>query len=239
MAPSEIALLAQKISEGLIWPQWQIYLIGAGLFVVVVVVNERLKAFANKSGEIDALVSKFDVLTDQLKANTETVETVKRDINHADWAVREWKTIRRLKLEELMRNISNYMEWQSAYCSEYVWGREKPAGESPMAQIDLLATLYFTELTNELHTFNVASHNYTQFVLVTGRSLIEPRSRAQICALNKDAIGQQSANDEVLVIVKQFSEAHKPLYADQSAAKSALILAIQKCFRGIFPDPIG
>src|SRR5215470_3508972 len=42
----------------------------------------------------------FENLKAQLRENTELVENIKADIGQRDWAAREWRNTRRIKLEE-------------------------------------------------------------------------------------------------------------------------------------------
>jgi hypothetical protein len=55
----------------------------------------------------------FITLLEQLHTNTKLVETIKSEFGQRDWASREWATLRRVKLEELVA--------KNADCDEYLY----------------------------------------------------------------------------------------------------------------------
>src|SRR6476469_5123833 len=78
------------------------------LYVIITAVAAGLAAwfgsFLKTKGQNFATKQDFDELLEQLRANTEVVESV-NEVGQRDWAEREWKNLRRRKLETLFDKI--------------------------------------------------------------------------------------------------------------------------------------
>jgi hypothetical protein len=58
-----------------------------------------------------ATKSDFIDLQNQLRANTELVETIKAEVGQWDWMQREWTNLRRVKLEALLDKLHECEEY--------------------------------------------------------------------------------------------------------------------------------
>src|ERR1700745_3182593 len=72
-----------------------------------VFVGEYLKT----RGKNLATRADFESLKDQLRANTELVETIRAEVTHRDSSKREWLNLRRIKLEELLTKTVDSREY--------------------------------------------------------------------------------------------------------------------------------
>lgn len=71
-------------------------------------------------------------------------------VDHADWVAREWKTIRRVKLEELVQSAIAVKHWSSKDLSFDRQDRQDAKSEScPAYHVAMIAKLYFPEIQNE------------------------------------------------------------------------------------------
>lgn len=233
MTPEQIADLVKQIQTGMVWAQWPTYLLAIALIVVFVYFSSRLSAFASKTGEIEAITTKFDQLTAQLKANTETVESVRTEIAHGDWVAREWKTLRRQKLEQLLENVLATKEWQEAYRSETVFQSKISAGVSPVAQIELIGLLYFPELRDCIFSFCQTHTEIYVLTLKCGQGLIKPVGMFDLAFKNSDIPEMKRSSEEAQELRAQYFKEHLPIHTRQLVAKSQLEHAARDIFLSI------
>jgi hypothetical protein len=149
MAKMNEALLreiAEQIAKEQIFVNLWIY----ALMLVVSLIGSfgfaYLGAYAKRRGETFATKADFDELLKQLKATTEVAEDVKAKITHADWATRELKTLKRLKLEELIRMVHETEGWLEECRNHYIFADNQKPAASPQANVESLTNLYFPEL---------------------------------------------------------------------------------------------
>lgn len=104
----EIAL--QVIQQGLL-SNWLFYAVLFALSLVSGAIGAYLSKYFGKRGEIAATKADFDEILKQLEKTTKISEEVRSSVSHADWVAREWKTIRRIKLEELVDSAVSVKDW--------------------------------------------------------------------------------------------------------------------------------
>ncbi len=110
--------------------------------------------YLKKRAETLATKADFDTLKQQLKDTTEVVEKVKVEIAHGDWAEREWKTLRRLKLEEMLRLAYETRNWIERYTQNCLLRKGEDLGSHKLADVTNICFLYLPELRNEVTEFN-------------------------------------------------------------------------------------
>ena len=110
-------------------------------------------SYCKKRGENFATKADFDELLSQLRETTKATEEIKKNIAHEDWATREWKTLKRLKLEELFQSIHETEEWLNAYRNFNVFNSGKEPSTSPLANVERLTCLFFPELDKEISLY--------------------------------------------------------------------------------------
>jgi len=153
----EIAI--QVFNEQIV-ENWKFYLIILALCFISSAIGSFLSSYFKKRGEHIAVKSDFDNLSNQLKKNTELVENVKATVNHSDWTQREWKTLRRVKLEELLTTLHSVMSWiekDHSLMKESGEGNEAPM---PLNSTVTIARLYFPELYDEVRSFHISTNQY-------------------------------------------------------------------------------
>ena len=135
-------------------------------------------AYVKKRGENYATKADFEELLRQLKATAEVAESVKVKASHADWVTRELKTLKKLKLEELVQSVHETEEWLSTFNSHYIFkSADKPAA-SPIAKIERLTGLYFPELDTEVSSYLQDCRTAVVEVLGAGQSILKAASNA-------------------------------------------------------------
>lgn len=173
MSEALLRELAERIVREQFLLQWPIYGLMFAIAVVVVFIAAYLGAYAKKRGEAFATKADFRDLLDQLKATTAVAEEVKAQVSHADWATRELKTIRRVKLEELLQTVYELEAWQDLERSFRVFNSGNEPGRYPLPKIELLVGLYFPELRVIVNEYCVRHRRMRMMLLQTGVHLLE------------------------------------------------------------------
>jgi len=146
--------IAEQIAREQFLLQWPIYALMVMIALVVGFAAAFLGAYAKKRGESYATKADFDNLLKQSKATATVAEEVKAAISHADWAARELKTLRRMKLEELLQAVHEVQAWQDLNVNFRIYNSGTEPGASPLPKVERVAGLYFPELGANIYTFS-------------------------------------------------------------------------------------
>lgn len=150
MTPEQIRELAQAIASEQLQVGWLFYLLWVGITIVAAAVGAGFGAYLKKRGENYATRVDFDHLIEQLRKTTEAAEGVRTDIAHNDWSAREWKTLQRIKGEELLVESENSKQrFISASLNCLFVGLDVNSAMNADlgARVAMLAALYFPEAT--------------------------------------------------------------------------------------------
>lgn len=190
MTETMLREIATQIAQEQFLLQWPVYALMLAVALVVGVGAAYLGAYARKRGESFATKSDFDELLAQLKATTAVTEEVKASVSHADWTARERRTLRRLKLEELLQAVHELELWQDEERAKCMFGSTKDPGPSPLPKVERLAGLYFPELENEV--FDLCQ-SHRQMVITLMKSQHALFTAAKDVAAHKTALESFSA----------------------------------------------
>jgi hypothetical protein len=125
-------------------------------------------------GQFLATKHDFDELLNQLKTNTDAVETIKSELSQRDWAQREWTNLRRQKLEAPFDKINECETYVDRARSAALRGQNHDDPDV-VNQFDIIATLYFPELRREATEFYLASKELTVKLLEFARAVSKAR----------------------------------------------------------------
>jgi hypothetical protein len=149
----------------------------------------------------------FDELLNQLKANTELVETIKSEVSQRDWARREWTNLRRIKLETLLEKVHDchvYLDQQRSSAYE---GKLATPQRDSISELNALAA-HFPELTSEADQFGIICRE--QMVLTANLGLA-------IVSSPEDPLARQAAYDNYR---NQLEKHYGKLLAAESALRA-------------------
>lgn len=146
MDQETIKLIADQISDQTILTSWKTWGLQFALWMVGTFGAAFAAAYLAKRGEHRAIKADFEELKNQLKENTFTVKAIETEFSHADWTAREWKTIRRIKLEELMQTLNEVADRTSPWMM-LAMQRELEVNNAPLDQLQMIARLYLPELS--------------------------------------------------------------------------------------------
>ena len=183
---------------------WQFYFLIAAVSLVVHVVGTAVGTYVGKRSETKAMAASLNEILRQLKATTEVAEGVRLQLAKADWMDKEWRTIRRVKLEELLATANQMVDGiPGAFSTE---GDVTFAADGE--RLNLLCTLYFPDLRDVVSKVYVAHKECAIHFM-------------ENCSLWRAAY---SANDlpATVLIYKSFGESRKPFFLALIEAKAAL-----------------
>src|SRR5262252_4432820 len=84
---------------------WVLLLVQGLITLVAAGAGAFFGEYFRTRGKNLATKADFHSLQEQLRATTQTVETIKSEVAQKDWAQREWTNLRRTKLEALLEKM--------------------------------------------------------------------------------------------------------------------------------------
>jgi len=149
---------AEQIAASFVHQAWWVIGLSIAITGVCSYFAASWGAYARKRGETLATKADFAELAKQLAATTRLAEEVKLAVAHDDWVTREWKTLRRVKLEELCTAIASADNWlkteqQRLTVFQGIVSSSASMAPSPEPQIRQLIALYFPEMAGPVNLF--------------------------------------------------------------------------------------
>src|SRR5215831_12687732 len=138
-----IQKIATEIAHHLPSYAWVLLLVQVVILAAAAAVGASFGEYLKTRGKHLATKADFDSLQDQLRANTELVETIKAEIGQKDWAKRERTNLRRIKLEELMETMHECVAVLERLGSRAVVGDCEAGRRDPVAPLVAIGDLYF------------------------------------------------------------------------------------------------
>jgi hypothetical protein len=130
------------------YPLW-LLAIQVALTLVAAAAGAFLGEYFKTRGRNFATKADFEILLEQLHKNTQLVETIKSEVAQRDWVLREWVTLRRVKLEELIAKNADCDAYLDRVRENAIDG-ERFSEVRPDADMHTLMILYFPELKDEV-----------------------------------------------------------------------------------------
>lgn len=189
--------LAKQIASQNAYLHWSYWLALVALTVIASAGAAYFGAYFKQTAEARAIADKLDVITANLAATTSVTESIKSEFGMLDWRRREYETIRRTKLEELVAASFACNDAAIRMASADSTDDETLKTQGPVNQVESLALLYFPELHEEaLLVTNCARQFHIVAVDAAG-------VRAQISALSKSNAPEHVAKAEQLRKVRE------------------------------------
>lgn len=186
MSEALIREIANQILRETLIQNWLTYAILAALLVISGAVSAYGANYLRKRAETYATKADFDELLRQLRATTAAAESVRFAIAKADWAEREWQTLRRVKLEELLTAMHTATHHLDTEMNARFFDGATPTEASPIWKVEALSSLYFPELLTEANGFSHMLAQYRSWVIDV---------QAQLSSAGNDASRRQAVFD--------------------------------------------
>ena len=161
----------------------------------------------------------FDSLQDQLRANTELVETIKAEVGQKDWAQREWTNLRRTKLEALLEKMHDCETYLDQLSSTAIKGDYEAGKRDPVGPLVAIGALYFHELGNEIYRFSQKCRELVMIAMDHAIAVSQVRVGADLDAYRTT---HGTFREQWLPVYKEFLAARDEL----TAAARRLLMSI-------------
>ena len=204
--------LIREIAEAIVRDQillnWRVYFLVVTLGALAGMAGYWLAPYLKKRAEVFATKADMHEVLHQVTLTTRATEQVRSAIGKADWAAREWQTIRRLKLEELLSSAYSLDKWLDFQQAKWLHNEEIDINDKPTDTLRMLAALYFPELKSEVSVVWMAYLDACLFILNKSDSVRAARSSNDIVAYEAS--------------LKEFRDGWSSFYSTMIAANSAL-----------------
>ncbi|MDB6061214.1 MAG: hypothetical protein JWM78_1317 [Verrucomicrobiaceae bacterium] len=177
------------LTNTLIWIQLGVWIVFG---VAIAIAGPYLK----KRAELLATKADFNTLKQQLKDTTEVVEKVKTEISHADWASREWKTIRRLKIEALFEGLIALGTWQKNEVVAVLARNEPISDATPLYHVEMLIRLYLPQLNDSFNVLAEKTQKSRTWMLDSRQAISEVEGQQAKEEKVKELVGFWKTNIE-------------------------------------------
>lgn len=196
MSEAVIREIARQIIQEQLLQNWIFYSVLLALLLVSSVASGFIASYIRKRGETYATKADLAELVAQLRATTEAAEQVKTAIAHTDWSVKEWKTLRRVKLEELVENVYALRLWLDKERSARIYCGKENESPNPVWKLELVSRLYFPELHDEIQSLTLIYHEYDLSMLniqqeLSGAELDIEKRRSILDAARTEILAHQ------------------------------------------------
>lgn len=190
--------LAAVIDAELFFSNWRLYALTLAVLAISKTVDVYLAKYWGKRAEIKANATDLQEVIRQLRATTEATEAVRVQMSKTDWLDKEWRSIRRVKLEELLCAANGMLQ------SLGLKAIDDPVAPTnrDSEKLRMLCALYFPELRVEV-TDVYTTHKEFRIYFLESQS-------AKLSAATEDMADEieRIYNTESKGLYSRFVEAH-------------------------------
>lgn len=177
--------IAEQIVKEEILGNWIFYLLILAVSIISAFVSSYITGYARTRGQNLATKADFNQLSEQVRKTTITTEEIKTSIAHTDWSAREWKKLRKIKLEELLSTVYEIHEWFRINTNYRLFNSEIEPNTPPFMKIRMLVILYFIEdLSTEIDALENISAKY-KLLLINAHEDITKNAAQLVAITNK------------------------------------------------------
>lgn len=141
--------IAQSIVRDQLLLNWRFYFLIGAIGGLGAMAGYWIAPYLKRRAELFATKADMGEVLRQITLTTRATEEVRSAVSQADWASREWQSIRRLKLEDLLASAYALDQWLDMQQSKWLHAEKIDVDGNPMDRIKLLAALYFPDLKPE------------------------------------------------------------------------------------------
>jgi hypothetical protein len=216
MDQDTIQKIAAEVAKHLPTISWSALAIQALLIALAAAAGAYFGEYLIERGKNLATRADFDTLKDQLRANTQVVESIKSDVSQRDWAEREWRNLRRVKLEELLECMHECEQFRDLSRRGAI-AAAPTESQDPVNRFDTLGPLYFPEGTTAINEYWFAHREYTSLCQQFKLDALAINAHADITGLKR-------LGDEMISKLAQPQErVFKATSAVRTAARALLV----------------
>ena len=157
--------IATQIVREQILGSWLFYALIGALSLVASAAAHWLAPYLKRRAETVATKADMNEILAQLRETTKIAEQVRSEVAHADWVAREWRTIRRTKLEEVLVAAHSLDRWLDEVQKKWIYKEIQAIDIDAPKRIKVLTALYFPELNAESNIVQSAHRSAYMFIL--------------------------------------------------------------------------
>jgi hypothetical protein len=166
--PSNASLsdIAHQIVQNRAIENIQFYVVYATLALVILALGCIVRAYFSEKGKLMAAAASLNQRLDEIRQSTDAAEKIKVQIAHNDWTLKELKTLRRNKLEELITSAYKVLfstEADSSLPTEDHTFEVK--SRICLAELRQTSALYFPEFEKETEAIATAHSGFASWFL--------------------------------------------------------------------------
>lgn len=217
----DTTLLKQVTADAVnneIFRNWITYAILFGFTLLSAWITNYFGSYLKKRADVHATKTDMDEVLRQLRETTAAAQEVKSSIEQSDWAAREWNTLRRKKLEELLDLAHSLDDVMHHHSNAVTLSKGELPSTAVIDKLQTLSTLYFPEI--QLITWKMCQ-NYRKTVTFH----FEARARVQ-AADRGDITVLQQALKQLAIEMKPFQTANVESVSELRDAAAALMAKI-------------
>jgi hypothetical protein len=232
--------IARLIAEGKVADNYQFFFILIALGILAALVAWFIAAYLGERGKLFAMTEKLQERLDEIRQTTEVAESVRTRIAHSDWTTKEYKTLLRNKLEQLMASAYRVKAASEADARLTEDRRTlQLTSKEPIHEVALLSKLYFSVMEEHVNLF-IESHTQHAVWIIKAHSrenenkLTVEHEKAALQEINSNphhfganaGLAQyeryKAARAVQMAHQQTYIEQYEPLHANLSQALSAL-----------------
>jgi len=160
-----LSSLAQQIADKTFINHTAVWCMLISISLVVSFFGGLIGGYAGKRGQNLATKADFDQLLEQTRRTTDHVSRINSAISLGEWTQKEFRTLRRTKLEELMLAVDADVDWieREHHRIAYESSPDKeaaPIESPPINRATIICLLYFPELVEQFDHVRSAHHSF-------------------------------------------------------------------------------
>ena len=133
------------------------------------------ESFGKEVGKLDATKVRLDEIHEQLAQSVKISESIKSDIQHGAWRVREIELLKREKLEQYLLHLYQVEEELTIKMRNRYFYENEDFDELAQSRLSMIQELYFPELEEVHLKFISATTEFSDWYILGCQELIEKR----------------------------------------------------------------
>jgi hypothetical protein len=174
MDDKQLQLFAHEIANQTAFHNWEYWL----TLLAVSFIAAYLGSYLAKSAEHAANKANLNKILDQLAQTTRMTASIQSVVSLGEWSERERRTLRRVKLEELMVAAHKSSDWIMLEKRRLFFSSDDPETVSPLPLVVTLGKLFFSELREKITEFDRVCADHRAFFNAVQKKLLEAKIRA-------------------------------------------------------------
>jgi hypothetical protein len=200
MDDTQIQQLAHEIANQTAFPNWGYWLTLLAV-ALIAALGGYFGAYFAKRGEHAANKADLDKILGQLEQTTRMTASIESVVSLGEWSERERRTLRRVKLEELMLTAHRANDWLGIERNRLIYLSDDREAASPLPLMTTLGNLFFPELQLQISALYNACVTDNASLRKVHLELLEARQRV-LNAVADGAYGVVSSTWEAIVEVE-------------------------------------